>query len=182
MEYPVTPVVIGGLISGVSVLAGVVLKHWLDILKLGTEIKQHPSYVIYDKQIEFFDKLVPIIEDLNGYITTIDVWLGETSKDAKERVQEAMENSLCVTKFGDLIQKYYMYLPEKLLKEANDMHFQCMLLGNSATQDKTFDCINRLFRFQNTIRECVGIDKLSEDLLKAFGSLAKERKQADEID
>lgn len=176
MGSSVKLVLIGGLISLVSTLAGIFIKYWLDEKKLETQIKVHPIQVLYNKQTEFFDKLAPILLEINGYITIIDVWLRETTGDAKKRVQKAASNNSSVAKFDDLLQQYYMYLPEKLLNDAKELHSQCMSLGNSPSQKLAYDSINKLFSFQNTIREFVGIDKLSCDLLKAFGS-QKEKDQ-----
>jgi len=176
MESSIKFVLIGGLISLVSTHTGIFIKYWLDKKKLESQIKNHPIQVLYNKQTEFFDKLAPLLLEINSYITTVDVWVGKTTDNAQKRVQNAASNNSSVTKFDDLLQQYYMYLPEKLLYEANELHSQCMFLGNSPSQKLAYDSINKLFSFQNTIREFVGIDKLSCDLLKAFGS-QKEKDQ-----
>lgn len=168
MESKIPLLLIGGLISLISALSGIILQHILSMRKLVTETRQHPFRVVYNKQTEFFDALAPIILDLNSYITTIDVWLGETSSDAPEEVEKAAENNQAVTQFDDLLQRYYMYLPEKFLKEANQLHSECMFLSSNPDTNKTYKCINLLFSFQNSIREFVGVEKLSEDFLKAF--------------
>ncbi len=168
MDSPILPYLIGGLISLVTTLAVVIIQHRLAMQKMVIERRHHPFRVVYDKQIEFFDALAPILLDLNSYISTIDVWLGETSTNAKEKVKEAAENNQTLTKFYDLLQGYYMYLPEKLLEEANHLNSECMHLSSNPNTNKTLECIDLLFSFQNTIRESVGVEKLSEDFLRAF--------------
>lgn len=145
--------------------------------KLLIETRQHPFRVVYNKQTEFFDALAPILLDLNSYISTIDVWLSETSINAHKKVEQAAENNQAVTKFDDLLQQYYMYLPEKLLEEANQLIFECMFLSRNPNTDKTYKCINLLFSFQNTIREFVGVERLSEDFLKAFALKRNKTKE-----
>ena len=178
MDSKFTLLLLGGLISLVSALSGIILQHILAMKKLVAETRQHPFRVVYNKQTEFFDALAAILLDLNSYITTIDVWLGETSKDAPAKVKEAAENNQAVTKFDDLLQRYYMYLPEKLLKEANQLHSECMFLSSNPNTNDTYKCINLLFSFQNSIREFVGVEKLSEDFLKAFAIKKSKNKES----
>src|SRR4030067_1824588 len=168
MDIQIKLVLMGGLISLISTLAIIFIQHELAMRKTTAELKQHPFKVVYDKQTEFIDKLSPIIDELNSYITTIDVWLGEKSLEAPERVKQALENSRCVTEFYELTNKYQIYLPESLLREANELHTELMILKNNANMGKTYKSINMLFSFQNTIREHLGIDKLSEEFRNAL--------------
>jgi len=168
MDVKLTLLLLGGLISLVSALSGIMLQHVLAMKKLVAETRQHPFRVVYDKQTQFFDALAPILLALNSYITFIDVWLGETSNDAPAKVELEVTQNQAVAKFDDLLQRYYMYLPEKLLEEANQLRSECMLLSSNPNTDGTYKCINLLFSFQNSIREFVGVEKLSEDFLKAF--------------
>jgi hypothetical protein len=172
MDPSVKLVLVGGIVSLISALAGILLQQWLDLKKFEARTKEHPTQVIYNKQIEFFDKLPPLLLKMNRYITTIDVWLGERTIDSREKVKQAVASNNIVMEFYDLIEQYYMYLPEKLLGEAKDLHSECLLLISSPTQKRTYDCIHKLFSFQNSIREFAGIDSLSSDLLKALGKAA----------
>lgn len=161
-------ILIGGLISLVSVLAGIYLQHILSMKKLIAETRQYPFQVVYNKQTEFFNELALILPDLNSYITAIDVWLGEKTSDAPMKVKQLAGNDQAVSRFYELIQKYFMYLPGRLLEEANHLHSECMILSSRPDMNKTYECINLLFSFQNLIREFVGIEKLSKDFMKAF--------------
>lgn len=168
VDSPISLLLVGSLISLVSALSGIVLQHVLAMKKMVAETRQHAFRIVYAKQTEFFDALAPILVDLNSYITTVDVWLGETSVDAPARAEEAARNNQSVTEFDDLLQQYYMYLPEKLLEEANRLHSECMFLSSKPNMDRTYECINLLFSFQNSIRKFVGMEALSKDFLKAF--------------
>jgi hypothetical protein len=161
-------ILIGGLVSLVSALAVISLQHILSMRKLITETRRYPFQVVYNKQTEFFNEVASILPDLNSYITEIDVWLGEQSSNAPMKEKQLAENNQAVIRFYDLIQKYFMYLPERLLEEANHLHSECMILSNKPDMNKTYECINLLFSFMNSIREFVGIEKLSKDFLKAF--------------
>jgi hypothetical protein len=50
---------------------------------------------LHDKQIEFLDALSLLFDQINGYITTIDVWLGEKGDKAKAEVEKARQNTRC---------------------------------------------------------------------------------------
>lgn len=92
-------------------------------------------------------------------------------------MQNAAANNSSITKFDNMLQQYYMYLPQKLLKDARELHSQCMELSVIQTTNLTYNYINKLFSFQNSIREYVGIEKLSYDLLKAFGYKKENEKK-----
>lgn len=164
-----TALLVGGAISLVSAGIGIILQHFLNIRKLIHESKIHPSRVLYDKQIEFIDALAPLFDQINGYITTIDVWLGEKGDKAKAKVDEAVRNTACITKLELLLQKYNMYLPSELLGKLNTLQWECWSLSSKPTLDTTFRSINLLFEIQNLVREFVGVDKLSQDLMRALG-------------
>jgi hypothetical protein len=170
MDQSIILVLTGGIVSLVSTLAGLLLQHVLERRKLELQAKAHPTVVVYNKQTEFFERLNPILNEINGFITTLNVWLGETSPQAPQRVEEARENTSCLTKLENLTEQYFVYLPSDVLSEINDLSFNCMLLSNSPSIAHTDQCIEHLFAFQNKLRHFVGTDQLSQDLLKAFTS------------
>jgi len=176
MTSSVTMLLLGGLISLVSALATIYLQHRLSMQRLSAERRQHPFTVVYDKQTAFFDALASLFLELNGYITTIDVWLGETTPEAPARVSEAVANSACVQKLEALIEQYYMYLPEDLLRQVKDFHGKCFSLTQAPSTQLTYEAIHELFALQNGIRQFVGIEKLSEDFLSAFAAGGKGTK------
>ena len=57
-----------------------------------------------------------------------------------------------------------------MLEEANELVSICMSLSKSPDKKGTDECMERLFSFQNVMREFAGIDKLSTDLMRAFRS------------
>jgi hypothetical protein len=161
-------VILGGLISLISAVVGILLQHFLSIRKMLHESKVHPSRVLYDKQLEFLDALALLFDQINGYITTMDVWLGERGDKAKAEVEKARQNTGCLTELEQLFQKYSLYLPSELLDKLNLLKSECWLLSSHADLDKTFHAINLLFETQNFVREFVGVDRLSQDLMKAL--------------
>lgn len=176
MTSSVTMLLLGGLISLVSALATIYLQHRLSMQRMSAERRQHPFMVVYEKQTAFFDALAPLFLELNGYITTIDVWLGETTPEAPARVREAVANSGCVQKLQALVEQYYMYLPKDLLRQVKDFQGKCFALTQAPNTQLTYEAIQELFALQNDIRQFVGIEKLSEDFLSAFASAGKGAK------
>ena len=182
MDNSVILVLIGGLISLVSTLAGIALQHWFDLRKQEHETRRYPTEVLFNKQTEFYDKAANILPKINGYITAVDVWLGETAPDAEHKAKQFAEETGPIWEFNELMETYSMYLPEKILRAGNNLFAECIFISNSPTLERTERCINLLFSFQNTIRQCVGVDKISADLLKAFGTRERQttRKESEE--
>jgi len=168
MENTVILVLLGGSISLVSTLTTIAVPNWLDRRKQQHETRKYPMEVLFNKQTEFYDKITHLLPEINGYITTVDVWLGETGPDAKRNVKEFAENNAPLWKFNELMESYSIYLPEKILRAGNELFSESIFLSTSPAMEKTERCINLLFSFQNTIRECIGIDRISAELLKAF--------------
>ena len=79
---PFEALILRGLISLISAIVGIIIQYFLSIRKMLHETKVHPSRVLYGKQIEFLDALSLLFDQLNGYITTLDVWLGEKGERA----------------------------------------------------------------------------------------------------
>jgi len=169
MESPLKLLLIGSLISLISAIIGIILQYVLNMRRMLHESKLHPSHILYDKQIEFLDALSPLFDELNGYITRIDVWLWEKGEKAKAEVEQAVKNTSCLGNLQQLIQRYYLYLPSELLDRLNRLESECWSLSNRPDLDKTYTCINLLFETQNAVREFLGVDKLSQDLMKAIG-------------
>ncbi len=100
---------IGGLISLISTLLGISLQHIFIIIKSKSELILHPFHVVYNKQIEFFDKLA-LLFYINSYKTTIDVWLGEKSAITPKRLNEALKNTSALNAFENIIQQQMNYM------------------------------------------------------------------------
>jgi hypothetical protein len=68
-----------------------------------------------------------------------------------------------------------MYLPERILRAGNELFADCLYLSNAPTLERSQRCMEFLLSFQNTIRECVGVDRISADLLQAFETREREK-------
>jgi len=174
MGNPIALLLIGGLISLVSTLAGIALQHRFDLQKQERETRQYATQVLYGKQTEFYDKAAQILPEINGYITAVNVWLGEPGPDAKQKVKEFAKQTEPVWNLHEMMETYSMYLPEKVLQAGNQLFAECMCLPNSQTVERTDRCMDLLVSFQNTIRQAVGVDRISADLLKTFGTQERE--------
>jgi hypothetical protein len=100
---PLDALILGGLISLISAVVGIILQHFLSIRKMLHETKIHPSHVLYQKQIEFLDALSLLFDQINGYITTIDVWVGDRGARAKVEVEKARKKKWK----GDVVESLY---------------------------------------------------------------------------
>jgi hypothetical protein len=167
---PLTLLLVGGLVSLVSTIMGIVVAHWLEIRREAIKVKQHPTEVLYDKQTEFFDKIVVILDQINGYLTEISVWLEEDNDKAQKKLRQAIAHNEPLTLLTELLENYYIYLPNKIVDDTNTLFVECIKLLSQTSQDQVDKCYNLLFSLQNSIREVIGTDALSHDLLKAFGS------------
>lgn len=135
--------------------------------------------VLYEKQIEYYDELLKILPEVNEYITSIDVWLGEPGAQAQERVKEFTGKTGKVWPLQELMDKYYIYLPTKVLEESTELLSECMSLSHRPSMEKTERAIKLLFSLMNLLRKCVGVDAVSEDLFEAFANPKKVSKQPD---
>lgn len=170
-------VIVGGAVSLVSALATIIVQHWLNMRRVRRQLREYPSRVIYDKQMQFSEKVLTLFDRLNGYITRIDVWLGESGEKAREEVEEAARESHYVGVFSQVIDEYYLYLPKSFLEEARNLLTLCWELGQVPTQEGAYNAIKALFSFENKVRELMGVDALSTELLRAFGAGKKERQR-----
>jgi hypothetical protein len=171
----VSAVIIGALISFVSGAGGMVLQYALDLGRQKGKIRQDAVRLLYAKQLEFYDKLLAIIPLINEYITTLNVWLGESGPQAQKNV---LDNAALTNKFWPLqglLDAYYAYLPNSIIESANRLLFECGLLAHNPTILRTDEAMDELDLLINVLRECVGIDRISDELLDA---LKKNRKSA----
>ena len=113
------------------------------------------TIVIFDKQIAFFDNLMPVLHEVNCYITTLDVWSGETGKAARKQFKNTLKKNACVKALQELLEQYYAYIPEDLSSEIDQLYLRCMMLENSQADDATVACIDLLLGLQNNIRKYV---------------------------
>jgi len=161
--------IVGGLISLISAIASLIVQHILNMRRMLHESKLHPSHVLYDKQIEFLDALPPLFQQINGYVTAIDVWLGEKGEEAEAEVEKLRQHTAWFEELDQLLRRYYVYLPSELLVRLEKLKTECFYLSMNPDVNRTVKCINLLFETHNALREFVGVDKLSHDLMKAIG-------------
>ncbi len=170
----------GGAISLVSAISGILLKYWLDTRTAATRLKEYPLKTLYDKQTEFFDKLAPILGEINGFLSGIDVWIFEKSPDAKEKAQKAAQNNQPLGKLYELMESYFIYLPRGILESGQEIFAKGMILPNKLSSESIWECFDSLFQLQNIVRHFAGTDNLSRDLIKSFnpkGTYSKKRPQ-----
>jgi hypothetical protein len=84
-------------------------------------------------------------------------------------VEEAARNTACLAEFDRLLRQYEVYLPSELLEKLDSLRWQCWSLSSNPGLNGTYRAINLLFEVQNLFRQYVGVDRLSQDLMKALG-------------
>ena len=115
----------------------------------------HRAMVLFDKQVEFFDKLMPVLHNVNCYITTLEVWSGETGKTAGKQLKNTLKKDACFKALQELLDQYYIYIPEDVSSKADQLQLHCLMLQNTQLQDATAGCIDLLFGLQNDIRKYI---------------------------
>ena len=116
---------------------------------------EYRAMVIFDKQVEFFEKLMPVLHEVNCYVTTLDVWCGDKGKDTGQAFKKALKKSDCVKALQELLDQYYIYVPEALSNEISQLHLQSIKLENSSTQEAIAACAELLFGLQDNIRKYI---------------------------
>jgi len=169
--------IIGALISFIATTGGIVLQHYLSLGKQKAETRQNASRLLYVKQIEFYDKLLAAIPVINEYITTVNVWLGESGEKAQNNVKVNAAKTDKFWPLQELMDAYYIYLPKSVLESTNELLTKCFLIANKPTIKKTDNATEALHSLINVLRTCVGIDRISSDLFKAFASTQKSANQ-----
>jgi hypothetical protein len=133
-------------------------------------MKHRLAEVAYNKLTEFIDNTLPVLDRLNGYITGIDVWLGESGPAAYKKVTEAAANNAVLGDLHNVLQRHYVYLPQELVEAANALFVECLFLHDNPSHIRVTKCYDLLLGFENAIRRAVGAQELSIDLMKALRS------------
>ena len=156
------------LIAVFSLVLGQVLQHLLELRKRRAQLKDYPSRVLYDKQVQFFDAVASVLVEVNVYLNRIQGWLGIGTMD---RAQQEADSNDCVAKLFALIERYQTYLPAELLADVEELTKHCMLLqtiGGPALE-QVDRARHQALILQNKIRKFVGIDVVSAELIRALG-------------
>lgn len=114
---------------------------------------------------------------VDEYITTLNVWLGESGEKAQANIKINSEKTNKFWPLKELMDAYYIYLPKRVIESINKLFFECALLSNNPTIEKTDNATKTLHLLGNALRTCVGIDTISDDLFEAFSNSKKASKQ-----
>ena len=177
MDKSILLVITGGLISLISTIIVIFFQYLTEKKKIINQIKSNPSSIVYNKQIEFYELLNPILDEINGFITALDVWLGEIqSEQVLKNIENARHNTIGLDKLNQLIDQYFIFLPSEVLQKLSELLENCFYLSNSPNLEITYKSMNQLFGIRNKLRQYVGTEALSYDLLKSFSTIQKDKK------
>ncbi len=116
-------------------------------------IRDFKSIVLFDKQIEFFDKLMPVLHAVNCYVTKLEVWSGEAGKAAGKQLKRALKKKACFKALQELFDQYYVYIPEDLSNQVDQLYFRGLELANNPREQEVKSCLELLFCLRDNIRK-----------------------------
>jgi hypothetical protein len=174
MENSMALVLAGGAVSLLSTIAGMVVQHILEMRKVRHQLREHPFTVLYNKQTEFLELLAPVLGKVNSFIAEIQACLAGGTPGGVRKARGAASDNGALIKFDDLIQRYHAFLPAELVREAGSLLAESLRLSESPTTGQASRCMTHLFDFQNSVRGFVGVDALTNDLMKTLGKRTKE--------
>ncbi len=145
------------------------------------ETRRYPTEVLFNKQTEYYDRIAQALPAVGAFAESV----GDRAIPLAEwdSAKVANDRNRPVVELHELTERYSMYLPEKVLRAEWALFFECRRLSvctapsRAQSADDASHCTDLLYSFQNAVRESVGADKISEDLLKAFGAEKETRRQ-----
>ena len=168
MDHELMLVFAGGVVSLVTYSVSLLIQHFTEVRKLTQQLRQHPTTIVYDKQKEFVEKFSPIFRMLSKDITSIGFHSIEGSPNPAINVGNLMGKNSSLEKFSNLIDEYYPFLSSHILSKANDLFLECGKLRSASSFDKVDSCLCTLNQFLNALRNSIGVDDISKELLNAF--------------
>jgi len=159
--------VAAALIAVFSLVLGQVLQYVLELRKRRAQLKDYPSRILYDRQLQFIDAAAPVLVEVNTYLNRVQAWLGVGTMD---RAQQEADYNDCIAKLFGLIETHQNYLPAELLMAVEELTKHCMLLQTvgGLTLEQVDRARDQAFTLQNKIRRFVGIDAVSAELIRAL--------------
>ena len=158
-----------GLVAGIILaVIGFYLNKALEIYKTRNNVKMLPIQIVYNKQIEFYNILNPLI--LKCYHLVYKLY-GNNMDQALNNEKVDLLNEL-----ANLQSKYYFYLPKEIIKESNEVLTKSFMFSPDINnKQKIFEEAKKaLDTLMSSIRKHIGADKLSADLLKSIGKQPQE--------
>lgn len=108
--------------------------------------------ILFEKQIECFDKFYPIFDELNAYLSTIDALLEMKGVSARKALRKTSRKNPCLKKLDKFLDQNYIYIPAELHSKAFDLWFRSLALENNPKKEQVSCCIELLFSLRDEIR------------------------------
>jgi len=119
----------------------------------------HP--IVFQKQAEYFAELAVVLDEINVFISLFEILAEEKRKKAKGRPKRAAGDNACIWELSKLHDKYFVFLPLKLIQIAHELHMECLQLSAYPSIGLAEDCIHSFFKFKEGLRRFIGIDSLA---------------------
>lgn len=169
MQSPILSPILAAVISLTSVIITIIIQHFLEINKIKHQLKNYPTTIIYNKQLDFFDK---ISQEMIGILIDVTTRI-EINKDKDNYItknMQALRDKLLL--HTDNIHKisiqYFLFIPAKMSSSISGFMNSCYDLMSELTYDKSKVCLAKYNELASEIRKCIGIDEISEDLISSF--------------
>ena len=162
MEEPLKLVLIGGAVSLISTLAGAAFQNWFELIKQTRETRRYPTQILFNKQVEFYDKIAKFIPKVHINILTIHTIIfrrflpdapplpnAQLSPIALMKLKSArMVSSPLAMELHHLVQQCVTYLPKQIIDAANTLEMNlARLTSENVTTEDTDRCMDCFFVF-----------------------------------
>jgi hypothetical protein len=174
-------VLVGGALSLFSGLVGYSFQYLLSALDKKRVVRQYPAQIVFNKQVEYIEKVSPHFQELVNYVRLIkeipDFFVvGETTYfEAYKVVSEQMGENKSPRTLKTLTDEYYFFLPEnviQLVAEIETMHIA--FINRPLGKNDIEGFIKNFIAFQNALRSMMGVETISKELYDAFNNKEKE--------
>jgi len=164
LNQPVTLALVTGGISLFTAIVVVAVQQLLGLSAQMRETRQYPGQVLFDKQMECYEKLVDLLAGIEVYISSAEASSDEPSWHIQLTGHEGAHLRL-----HELIRQYGVYLPMRVLIAATRLFVRCCSLAEAPTEENAKLSRADLRSLDDEIRTCMGVDKISQEFLQAFG-------------
>lgn len=156
----VLPIIVGGALSLVSVGVGALLQHYIWVRGLKHSSQANMAASLHRSQMAFFKQLPAELDKINGYATTAEVLFEQG--EPEKAVAYLKEHLAEFSGLYRLLAKYKLILPAQLIDGGGALVTQCHALAWQPSQEAANDCLASLFKYEDLVREYIGVEPLHE--------------------
>jgi hypothetical protein len=156
----VLPIIVGGVLSLVSTVVGALVHHYIWVRGLKYSRQANMAAGFHRSQMAFFKQLPAELDKINGYATTAEVLFEQG--EAEKAAAYLKEHLADFSGLHRLLAKYKLILPSQLIDRGGALVTQCHALAWQPSQEAANDCVASLFKYEDLVREYIGVEPLHE--------------------